>query len=128
MSDPEIKAASGRPIDELTMEALLAGELSAADLSISAETLRHQADAADAAGYREFAQNLRRAAELSTISNQEVLEIYRTLRPGRTTYRRLMTLAAQLEAEHRAPLTAALVREAAEIYLARGLIAPGDEE
>lgn len=128
MSDQEIKAASGRPLSKLTMEALLAGELDAADLSISADTLRRQADAAEAAGYRQFAQNLRRAAELAGISNQGVFEIYRTLRPGRTSYRELVALAEQLENEHQAPLTAALVREAAEVYRARGLVAAGDDE
>lgn len=104
------------------MEAVLKGELTQADFRISAETLRHQADLAEANGYPELAQNLRRAAELTGLTNEEVLAIYSTLRPGRTTYRQLQALADQLEHTHNAPLTAALVREAAEVYLHRGLI------
>ena len=107
------------------MEALLAGELTTEDFRVSGETLRHQADAAEAAGYQQFAENLRRAAELTGISNKEVLEIYSKLRPGRTTHGELVALAEHLESDHNAPLTAALVREAAEVYLARGIVERG---
>jgi propanediol dehydratase small subunit len=104
------------------MEALLAGELTTEDFRVSGDTLRRQADAADAAGYHQFAENLRRAAELTEISNQQVLEIYSKLRPGRTTYGELVALAEHLERDCNAPLTAALVREAAEVYLQRGVV------
>jgi propanediol dehydratase small subunit len=104
------------------METLLAGELTTEDFRVSGETLRRQADAAEAAGYRQFAENLRRAAELTGISNKEVLEVYSKLRPGRTTHSELGALAEHLESEHNAPLTAALVREAAEVYLACGIV------
>jgi len=116
------RTQTGRTLEELTMEAVLKGELTQADFRISAETLRHQADLAEANGYPELAQNLRRAAELTGLTNEEVLAIYSTLRPGRTTYRQLQALAERLEQVHSAPLTAALVREAAEVYLRRGLI------
>lgn len=122
MTEKEIHTQSGRALDELTMEAILSGELSAGDFHVSAATLRRQADVAEEAGYRQQAQNLRRAAELTNVSNEEVLAIYETLRPGRTSYEALMALAQRLEQALDAPLTAALVREAAEAYLARGLI------
>jgi propanediol dehydratase small subunit len=125
-SREDIYTASGRRLDELTMEAILAGELTTEDLRISADTLRRQADAAEAAGYTQLAQNLRRAAELTGLSNDEVFDVYNTLRPGRTTHRQLVALAERLESELGAPLTAALVREAAEVYLQRGIIQPGD--
>ena len=104
------------------MEAVRAGKLTAEDFRISAETLRRQADVAEAAGYRHFARNLRRAAELTCISNEEVFEIYNLLRPGRATYGQLTDLANRLEEELDAPLNAALVREAAEVYLERGVV------
>jgi propanediol dehydratase small subunit len=122
MSSQQTHTASGRSLDELTMEALLAGELTTEDFRISAETLRRQADAAEEAGYPQFAENLRRAAELTTIPNEEVLDIYAALRPGRSTYEGLLALARRLEQEHRAPLTAELVREAADAYRARGVV------
>ncbi len=122
MSEP-IRTISGRTLDELTIEAVLAGDLTIEDFRISGETLRRQADAAEAAGYWQLAENMRRAAELTHLSNQEVLDIYNTLRPGRATYGQLIRLADRLETELDAPLTAALVREAAEVYLERGTAA-----
>ena len=121
MCGDSIHTASGRSLDELTMEALLAGTLSTEDFRISAQTLRRQAQAAQDAGYPQFADNLRRAAELTAVSNAEVLEIYAALRPGRSTYAELIALARRLEEGHDAPLTAALVREAAEAYRERGI-------
>ena len=73
-------------------------------------------------GRTQLAANLRRAAELASVSEEVVLEIYTALRPRRST-------AAELEDWARgstttgAPLTAAFVREAAEVYEARGLLA-----
>jgi propanediol dehydratase small subunit len=113
---------SGRRLEDLTMDAIRSGELTEADFRISAETLHVQAEAAEKAGYATQAQNLRRAAELTRVSNEEVLAIYNALRPGRTSYETLTTLADRLEHDLDAPLTAALIREAAEVYLARGLV------
>lgn len=120
-----VRTASGRSLDELTMEALLSGELTTEDFRISGETLRRQADAAEEAGYRALADNLRRAAELTTIANEEVLRIYDALRPGRSTYGELIALADRLAEEHNAPLIAELVREAAEVYRERGIVKRG---
>ncbi len=125
MTQKTIRTVTGRALDDLSMEAVLQGQLTTEDLRISAETLRQQAEAAEAAGYRPLAENLRRAAELTRISNEEVLAMYDTLRPGRTTYAQLIALAERLEHEFDAPLTAALVREAAEAYRARGLVKDG---
>ncbi|MGC9468036.1 MAG: diol dehydratase small subunit [Anaerolineae bacterium] len=121
-NDRTIRTQSGRSLDELTLAAVLEGQLTEEDFRISAETLAHQADRAQAAGYPELAQNLRRAAELTRLSNEQALEIYNALRPGRTTYKKLLRLANWLESELAAPLTGALIREAAEIYLERGLV------
>ena len=97
MSSNTVRTASGRTLDEINIEALRAGELTADDFCISSETLRRQADAAEAAGYWQLAENLRRAAELTGISNQEVVDIYNALRPNRSTYNELITLADRLE-------------------------------
>jgi propanediol dehydratase small subunit len=119
------RTKSGRTLDELTVEAVLAGRLTVEDFRISGETLRRQADAAEAAGYRQLAENLRRASELTHLSNQEVFDIYNALRPGRATYSQLVGLAEHLENGLGAVLTAALVREAAEVYLKRGIVKAG---
>lgn len=122
MPDHTVLTASGRTLDDLDIETLLAGGVSADDFRASADTLRRQADAAEAAGYRQLAENLRRAAELTGISNQEVFDIYEALRPRRSTYCELATLADRLQHGLDAPLTASFVREAAEVYRKRGIL------
>ena len=118
----KIRAASGRPLGDITVDAAVAEELAALDLRISRETLRQQADAAERAGYPQLAHNLRRAAELIDVPNDELLRMYNALRPHRSTYDILQALAQVLEHKYRAPINAAFVREAAEVYRERGLL------
>ena len=118
------RAMSGRPLGEITLEAAVRGDLSPADLRIHPETLRLQADVAEAHGNPQLGENLRRAAELATLADDEVLEIYEALRPGRATSAELEAIAVRLGAAG-APLCAALVREAAVVYARRGLVRPG---
>ena len=122
MPDNEKRSFSGRRLDELGIEDVLGGELSPEDFRISAETLCRQAQTALDAGYRQVAENLLRAAELTRLSNEDVLNIYDKLRPGRTTYPEMKTIAERLESDSNAPLTAAFIREAAEVYLKRGIV------
>lgn len=115
------RAMSGRPIEEITLDAAVSGDLSPADLLVHPETLRHQAEVAEAHGNPQLGENLRRAAELTALPDDEVLAIYEALRPGRSTAAGLEGIAARLEAAQ-APLSAALVREAADVYARRGLL------
>ncbi|MBM4428947.1 MAG: glycerol dehydrogenase [Chloroflexi bacterium] len=121
MNKDKIRTLSGRTLDELNIEAVVAHTLSPEDVRIHGETLRRQAETAAAAGYPQLAANLRRAAELTQVSNQELLSMYEALRPGRTSYRQLLALAERLEREFNAPLTAAFVREATKAYQERGV-------
>ena len=121
-SPENIRAASGRSLPEITEASARAGELSMADLQISAETLRAQALVARAAGYEQLAGNLARAAELTAVPNAEVLKMYSYLRPGRATQTQLLAMAEALESEYNAPECARLVREAASVYATRGLL------
>ena len=122
MEEKSIYTFSGRNVNDLRMAAVLSGEVTADDFRIRAETLHYQADKAQSAGYRQLSQNLRRAAELTRISNEEVFGIYNALRPRRSTYRQLITLADRLDHDEHAPLTADLIRQAAEIYAKRGIL------
>jgi propanediol dehydratase small subunit len=117
-----IRALSGKPVDGLTVEAVRTGEVGVADLRIHPETLERQAVVADQHGNPQLADNLRRAAELTRLPDDEVLAIYEALRPGRSTPARLTELAASLAARG-LPRCAALLTEAAEIYARRGLSA-----
>jgi propanediol dehydratase small subunit len=124
LEQPTPRALSGRSIEELTLEAAVRGELSPADLRVHPETLRRQAAVAEDHGNPQLGVNLRRAAELTALGDDEVLAIYEALRPGRATAAELETIAGRLEAAG-APLCAALVREAAAVYARRGILKPG---
>ena len=120
--EPGVRALSGRPVGELTLDAVRQGEVGLADLRIHPETLERQAVVAEQHANPQLARNLRRAAELTQLTDEEVLAIYEALRPGRATPAELTTLADSLAARG-LPLCAALVAEAAEVYARRGLSA-----
>lgn len=117
----DLRAASGRRLHEINLDAAAAGSLEAGDIQISADTLRAQAEIARQAGYHELAQNLVRAAELTAVPNADLLQMYELLRPGRSTYAELTALADRLDQAFQAVETAAFVREAAEVYRTRNL-------
>ena len=117
-----VLALSGRPVGELTLEAVRRGEITVPDLRIHPESLGRQAAVAEAHGNPQLAGNLRRAAELTALGDDEVLAIYEALRPGRSTAAQLTTLAASLAARG-LPRCAGLLTEAAEVYTRRGLTA-----
>ena len=116
------RALSGRPLEGLTVDAVRAGEVGVADLRIHPETLERQAVVAEQHGNPQLAGNLRRAAELTRLPDDEVLAVYEALRPGRSTPGQLTELAASLAARG-LPQCAALLAEAADVYARRGLSA-----
>ena len=113
---------SGRPLNEITAEAIAAGELVGDDLRTHADTLRQQAEIARDGGYPQLAANLLRAAELTDVPNEELLRIYETLRPERASYDELLRLAVYLEQTYGAVENAAFIKEAAEVYRERNLL------
>jgi propanediol dehydratase small subunit len=116
----DLRALSGRAVDELTLDAVRRGEVSLPDLRIHPGTLEWQAAVAAEHANPQLAENLRRAAELTGLADDEVMAIYEALRPGRSTAAQLSDLAADL-AGRGLPRCAALVAEAAEVYARRGL-------
>jgi propanediol dehydratase small subunit len=121
---PELlKTPTGKRLDEITMQAVLAGEVDADDLRIAPGTLRLQAQIAESAGRRQLGENLRRAAELTALPDEKVLDIYNALRPRASTKRQLLDIADELEREYSAVLCARLVREAADVYERRAILA-----
>ena len=126
MDKKETHTLSGKKLEELRMEKILSKDLQLEDFRISPKTLQRQAITAREAGYPQLADNLLRAAELTRLSNEELLEIYDKLRPGRTTHAEMTTIAARLEKHFDAPLTATFIREAAEIYRKRALVRETD--
>ncbi|MCG0276284.1 MAG: diol dehydratase small subunit [Thermosediminibacteraceae bacterium] len=114
---PELlKSATGKKFTEITFEEALKGNISAEDFRISPETLLMQAEIAEKVGRKQFANNLRRAAELTRVPDERILEIYNALRPYRSTKEELLAIADELQHKYNAPMCAAFIREAAEVY------------
>lgn len=114
-----VRSPTGRALGDLALDS----DVSAADLRATPDTLRLQAEVARAAGRSQLADNLVRAAELAGIPDETILEIYTALRPRRASAEELEAWAARLD-DVGAPANAAFVREAAEVYAQRGLLAP----
>lgn len=117
-----IKTPSNKTLDEITLEAVLSNKIQSNDLRITAETLELQAQVAESAQRKAFALNLRRAAELTRIPDDRILEIYNALRPNRSTKAELLSIADELKNKYQAVITSAFVAEAAEVYERRDVL------
>lgn len=115
-----VNTATGKSLNDLTFDKVKSGELSPDDFKVSSETLKYQAQVAEAAGRVTFARNLHRAAELVAVPDDRLLAIYNALRPYRSTKAELYAIADELEGTYGAKISAGFVREAADVYEARG--------
>ncbi len=118
-----VRTPGGLGLEELTLDALRSGRLDASEMRATAETLELQAQVALAAGRVQLAANLERAAELTGVPDEVILEVYTALRPHRSTADELESWAERLEREFQATKTAAYVREARAVYAKRNLLA-----
>jgi propanediol dehydratase small subunit len=121
-----VRTPGGLGLDELTLDALRSGRLDASEMRATGETLELQAQVALAAGRAQLAANLRRAAELTGVPDEVILEVYTALRPHRSTADELESWADRLERDFRAVATAAFVREARVVYEQRNLLLPDE--
>ena len=119
-----VRSRTGLPLEQISLGAVLRGEVKPLDLTIHADTLRMQAEVAEAEGSVQLARNFRRAAELTEITDERLLAIYEALRPHRSTYYELLALSEELADEYGAEETAQYIREAAEAYRQSGLVTP----
>jgi len=117
-----VTTPGGRPLAEVTLDAVRSGTIAADEIRATPATLSLQADVARAAGRSQLAANLERAAELAFVPDELLLQVYTALRPRRATAEELEGWAVQLGALD-AVQTAAFVREAAAAYAERGLLA-----
>jgi propanediol dehydratase small subunit len=118
-----VSTPAGTPLGEVTLAGLREGRIELLELRTTPETLRRQSGIARAAGRAALADNLARAAELATVPDDVVLDVYTALRPHRSTAAELDAWADRLESEFGAKLTAAFVREARAAYVDRGFFA-----
>ena len=91
----KLKTATGKKLEDITLEAIQSGHVQMEDLRVSAEALEMQAAIAAEANRPQLAENLRRAAELVAVPEAKILEIYQALRPGRATPEDLERLATE---------------------------------
>jgi len=121
--NPEnVETPEGTKLSEITLEKVVEGDIDGDELVIAPETLEKQAQVAEDAGRPQVARNFRRAAELTQVPDDRILEIYNALRPSGTDKETLLEIADELEAKYDAEMNAAHVREAAEVYEQRDLI------
>ena len=121
-----VRTPGGLGLEELTLDALRSGRLDPSEMRATAETLELQAQVALAAGRAQLAANLERAAELTGVPDEVILELYTALRPHRSTADELEGWADRLERDFQATLTAAFVREARAVYAKRNLLLPDE--
>ena len=112
----------GKKFEELTLDNVMSGAVAFEDFRITPQALEYQAQVAEAAGSPHVARNLRRAAEMTRIPDERVLEMYNALRPHRSDKAELMAMAEELEKKYEAKICAAFVREAADVYERRHLL------
>jgi len=123
-----LKTSKDRPIDEITLDAVMDGEIEADEIRATPETLEYQAQIAESIGRPQLAANMRRAAELTGVPDDRIMEIYNSMRPERSTKDELLAIADELENEYEAKTTADLIREAADVYEAHGRLREPEEE
>lgn len=117
-----VRTATGKSLDEITVEAVVSGAIKPEEIRITAQTLEYQAQVAESIHRPQLARNMRRAGELTRVPDERVLEIYNALRPNRSTKSELLAIADELEGKFEAVVCANHVREAAKVYEARGVL------
>ncbi len=117
-----LKSKTGKSFSEITFENLIQGKVTHEDFKTNRETLLMQAEIAEKAGKKQFAGNMRRAAELTAVPDDEVLKIYDKLRPNRATKRELLDIADHLRSDYQANITAAFIEEIVAVYEKRNIL------
>ena len=74
------------------------------DIRISSDMLHAQAQIAASAGKPQIGENLKRAAEMTQIPDDELIKMYDMLRPNRSTKQQLVELAQKLEQQYQATI------------------------
>ena len=116
----KVFSATGKKLSDFSLDKLKSGELTAEDFRIAPETLEMQAQVAESVARDSLARNMRRAAELIAVPDDQLLSIYNSLRPYRSTKAELYGIADELETKYKCKVNAAFIREAADVYEKRG--------
>lgn len=117
-----IRGKRGMALQDITLAAVLSGDVTMEDLQITPKALQDQAEIAADAGRATLALNFGRAAELVDVPQDLIMSTYELLRPGRARSRQdLDDRAALFRDQYAAPAIADFISEAADIYEKRDL-------
>jgi len=117
-----VRGQRGTTVEEITLDAILEDRVGMEDLRITPLALRQQAEIAHSAGRATLAQNFERAAELTSIPQDVIMQTYELLRPGRAASKEeVFAVAKRFRETYAAPLIADFIEEAAAVYERRGL-------
>jgi propanediol dehydratase small subunit len=117
-----ITGQRGKRLSDITLDAVLSGDVTMADLRITPDALRAQAEISRDAGRPTLALNFERAAELVGVPQDFVMEVYELLRPGRAkSKQQLLDAASKMRDTYGADRIARFIEEAAATYEERGL-------
>jgi propanediol dehydratase small subunit len=117
-----VETKTGKPLEDISLEALLSDNVGLEDLRITGRALRQQAEIARAAGRATLAANFERGAELVDVPQDVIMRVYELLRPGRAGSKEVLIAAAkELRDVYGAVAMAAFIEEAADVYERRAL-------
>lgn len=112
----KIKSPTGKSLDDITVKNIVNDNVTSKDLRITPDTLRMQGEIAKNSGRPAIQNNFQRAAELTRIPDERVLEMYNSLRPYRSSKKELLDISAELRDQYNAPVCAGWFEEAAGFY------------
>ncbi|MBP6803238.1 MAG: diol dehydratase small subunit, partial [Chloroflexi bacterium] len=88
-----VKTATGKTLDDITLDAIMSGAVKAEEIRITPQTLEYQAQIAESISRPQLARNMRRAGELTNVPDERVLGMYNALRPNRSSKAELLAIA-----------------------------------
>lgn len=116
-----VKTPTGKLLSDLTVSAVVEGDVTAEDLAITPTALQLQAEIARQADRLTLAENFNRAAELVSVPQDVIMQTYEMLRPGRADAETLTAQADLLRTQYGANLIAGFIEEAAVVYVRRNI-------
>ena len=118
----QVVGKRGLAVNDITLDAVLAGRVTMQDLQITPKALQDQAEIAQDAGRPTLALNFQRAAELVEVPQDLIMSTYEFLRPGRAKSKQdLLDRASVFRDQYSAPAIADFITEAAQVYEKRGV-------
>ena len=114
-----VTTPSGKNLDNITVDSVTDGQIKPEEFRITPNSLRLQGQIAGSAGRPAIQKNFQRAAELTKVPDERLLEMYNSLRPFRSTKQELLDIASELRTKYQANVCAAWFEEAADYYESR---------